>query len=102
MKKILLGTLGLLMLTACSQRVAESEIAAQYQKQAEGVWQVSVGNPDDMNLLSELNIQPKLKTINEMGAAELPISFDDITFEEVDHKTYVRFPLEKGVQIYGL
>ena len=102
MKKILLGTLGALMLTACTQRAADTEMATQYQKQAEGVWQVSVGSPDEMNLLSELTIQPKLKTINEMGAAELPFALDDITFEEVDHKTYVRFPLEKDEQIYGL
>lgn len=102
MKKILLGTLGVFMLTACTQRVADTDTAAQYQKQAEGVWQVSVGEPDEINLLSELTIQPKLKTINEMGAAELPFNFDEITFEEEDHKTYVRFPLEKGEQIYGL
>ena len=102
MKKILLGTLGFLMLTACSQRVTDTEMAAQCQKQAEGVWQVSVGNPDEMNLLSELTVQPKLATINKMGAADLPFALDEITFEEMDHKTYVRFPLEKGEQIYGL
>ena len=102
MKKILLGTLGLLMLTACTQRVADTEMVAQYQKQAEGVWQVSVGNPDEMNLLSELTIQPKLTTINEMGAAELPFNLDEISFEKVDRKTYIRFPLEKGEKIYGL
>lgn len=102
MKNFVYLSLGLFMLASCTQNPPTESTGLQYQQRAEGVWQLSLGQPESFNLLSELDIQPKLTTINKMGKAELPISINDITFEEVDHKTYVRFPLEKGEQIYGL
>ncbi len=54
------------MLTSCGQNESDNLSSIHYQKQV-------------FNLLSELNIQPKLETINEMGPAKLPISFNDIT-----------------------
>ena len=102
MNKILLGTVGLLFLASCSQQPKEGGLSPLCEKSAEGVWKLSAGQPEKLNLLSELDIQPKVATINAMGAADLPFAMDEISFETVDHKTYIRFPLEKGEKIYGL
>ena len=37
-----------------------------------------------------------------MPKADLPVDRDEIRFEEVDGKTYIRFPLDKGEKIFGL
>lgn len=37
-----------------------------------------------------------------MGEASLPIEKEEIKFEFIDGKTYLRFPLAKGEKIYGL
>lgn len=87
-----------LLLCACSPSAEKAEM----QEVASGVWKTSVGNPEKVNLLSELNLNPKLEAINAMQETELPISKDDISFEVRDGKTYLRFPLEKGEKIFGL
>lgn len=67
-----------------------------------GVWNLSAGNPEKLNLLSELNISPKSDAIRKMGNASLPLGKDDIRLEIIDGKTYIRFPLERGEKIFGL
>ena len=37
-----------------------------------------------------------------MGEVKLPINKEDIHFDQIDGKTYIRFPLDKEEQIYGL
>ena len=71
-------------------------------KEASGIWKIKAGNPDKLNLLSELTINSKYTAINNLGDTELPISTDDIKFEFIDGKTYIRFPLDKEEQIFGL
>ena len=73
-----------------------------WQKETSGVWTLSVGTPEKVNLLSELHITPKMEAIQKMGEADLPISEQDITTEVIDGKTYIRFPLEKDEKIFGL
>ncbi len=75
---------------------------AVWNKQAEGVWIASVGAPEKMNLLSELGLTPRLETIDAMGEAAFPLDETEIRFELRDGKTYIRFPLERDEQIFGL
>lgn len=83
-------------LFSCSQKQDSwSEVAS-------GIWKVSSGSPEEYNLLSELNLSPKIEAINEIEEAELPISKEDISIEVIDNKTYIRLPLEKDEKIYGL
>ena len=54
-------------------------------------------------MTSELGIEPRIDAINAMtGGDTLPIPTDQIRFELVDGKTYIRFPLDKEEKIYGL
>lgn len=89
-----------LTLTGCSQTKTNNPVS--WEKEASGVWKIKVGHPDKLNLLSELHITPKYNAINKLGEAELPISADEIKFEFIDGKTYLRFPLDKDEQIFGL
>lgn len=102
MKNILLCTFSAFLLSACTEGHQEINTTPKCEKQAEGIWHVSSGKPEKVNLLSELKITPKFETINRMGTADLPITMDDISFEQVDGKTYIRFPLEKDEKIFGL
>lgn len=73
-----------------------------WKSEASGIWSVRVGNPEKVDLLSELSLTPKIEAINAMPEATLPISKEDIVFKQVDGKTYIQFPLEKGEKIFGL
>lgn len=101
MKKywILISTL---CLCACGGKISTDKEETGWQKETSGVWTMSVGTPEKVNLLSELHITPKMEAIQKMGEADLPISEQDITTEVVDGKTYIRFPLEKDEKIFGL
>lgn len=101
MKKywILISTL---CLCACGGKISTDKEETGWQKETSGVWTLSVGTPEKVNLLSELHITPKMEAIQKMGEADLPISEQDITTEVVDGKTYIRFPLEKDEKIFGL
>ena len=101
MKKFLLPLCLVSLLGACGP-TAQSDDTVQWQEKAEGVWNLTIGNPEKVNLLSELHITPKLESINEMGDVDLPISKEDIKFELIDGKTYIRFPLEKDEKLFGL
>lgn len=73
-----------------------------WEEKAPGVWEITAGTPEKVNLLSELSITPKWKAIGEMGKATLPVDKNEIKFELVDGKTYLRFPLDKDEKIFGL
>lgn len=90
------------LLGACSHPAPEAAKTDGWEQEATGVWRVSVGKPEPVNLLSELHVSPKLDALREVGETELPISPADVRFEVVDGKTYLRFPLEKDEKIFGL
>ena len=56
---------------------------------AAGVWKLTSGTPEKLNLLSELHVRPKVEAINAMGEAELPLPVDSISVKQVDGKTYI-------------
>lgn len=89
-----------LTLTGCSQTQRNNPV--NWEKEASGVWKIKAGHPGKLNLLSELHITPKYDAINKLGEVELPISANEIKFEFIDGKTYLRFPLDKNEQIFGL
>lgn len=73
-----------------------------WNQESVGVWKVTFNKPEKYNLLSELNISPKIDAINQIDAASLPFSKDEIKLSIVDGKSYIHFPLDKDEQIYGL
>lgn len=96
----------LLLLFAAAGWLCSCNTATQkepvWKEKASGVWEITAGTPEKVNLLSELTISPKWEVINEMGKADLPIDKNEIKFELIDGKTYLRFPLDKDEKIFGL
>lgn len=92
----------LLALLAVTCTVFRAQGQAGWEPKARGVWVRTVGVPEKVNLLSELSISPKLDAINAMDETRFPIDPAEIRIEVIDGRTYLRFPLEKEEQIYGL
>ena len=86
------------LLTACIQ----DKHIPRWDELASGIWQVSVGTPEKLNLLSELDLHPKWDAIQAMEDAELPIDPQEIRFQLTDGKTYLRFPLDKDEKIFWI
>lgn len=67
-----------------------------------GIWKASVGEPEDISLLKMANIQPKKEALEKLPDATFPFSKDKISTKVIDGKTYLRFPLTREEQLYGL
>ena len=67
-----------------------------------GIWKASVGEPEKIGLLQSADISPKEEALQEMPAAKFPLNKTKISTKVVDGKTYLRFPLTRDEQIYGL
>ncbi len=66
-----------------------------------GIWKAVIGKPDAMTLLSIADARPNLEAIAKLPKGGFPLPQGEISMTVVDHKTYLRFPLEKGEQLYG-
>lgn len=67
-----------------------------------GVWTTKINQPDDFNLLLVANKPPRSETLNKKSSQDFPVPTDEIESFTKNGKTYLRFPLEKEEQIYGL
>src|SRR5690606_11026159 len=67
-----------------------------------GIWKASVGEPEDLSLLSAADIKPKVEALDKLPATDFPLPKDRIKTKIVDGKTYLQFPLSREEQIYGL
>ena len=66
-----------------------------------GVWKAVIGKPDAMTLLSIADARPNNEAMAKLPSKSFPLPQGEISMTVVDHKTYLRFPLEKGEQLYG-
>lgn len=73
-----------------------------WTRKSSGVWVASAGKPETVNFTSVSEVKPKLEAINTMGEVGFPLAESEITATVFDGKTYLRFPLEVGEQIFGL
>lgn len=74
----------------------------QWRQSLPGVWKSIVNDPPEFNLLSVANKSPKEEAIMKLGDAPIPIELSAISSFSKNGRTYVRFPLEQGEQLYGL
>lgn len=86
---------------ACVQ-TETGTLQAGWMQEGKGVWKIAVGKPEKVNLLSELDIAPNWKAMEEIGGDSLVIDPKEVKTEVIDGKTYIRFPLDKGEKIFGL
>ncbi|AXE16679.1 ABC transporter substrate-binding protein [Runella rosea] len=73
----------------------------QWKEIASGVWKVSVGKPEAYNLLTAAGVQPNTNALKNMGTTRFPLDQNEISVQIRDGKTYLRFPLERGEQLFG-
>jgi alpha-D-xyloside xylohydrolase len=87
----------LLVLTACSKTGSDT-----WKQIANGVWKYSTGENQGVNLLDAARATPNIAKLNESEPAEFPLDKESIEINKLNNKLYLKFPLEKGEQIYGL
>ena len=69
---------------------------------AKGIWKSSIGQNQKISLLSAAQIIPKIEAIEKLSLVEFPFDKSKISFEIISGKTYLRFPLQKDEELYGL
>jgi alpha-D-xyloside xylohydrolase len=90
-----------LLLFACAALSVRTQ-NLQWTEELPGVWKATFGVPESYNLLSAAGSQPNREAIAGMSQATLTLNFSDIQAEMIDGKVYLRFPLVKEEQIFGL
>lgn len=90
-----------LLLSFLSLNLGSFAQGMQWKEIAAGVWKVSVGKPEAYNLLTAAGTQPNSEALKKMGTTGFPLNQNDISVKLVDGKTYLRFPLDRGEQLYG-
>ena len=94
-KFILLSTLILSYgLSSLSQEYGWNETAP-------GVWHLRVGQLQPITLLDAAGIEPNQEALGKLPFPEFPLDPERISTEVLEGKTYLRFPLERGEEIYG-
>ena len=97
MINIFVFLVSLLFLSSCTTTPGNT-----WESVANGVWRYSVGDPDAINLLIAAGAIPDIEAINNTENLDFPFSKDLIEINELDGKLYIKLPLEKEEQIYGL
>lgn len=67
---------------------------------APGVWKGIVGKPEAYDLLKAAGASPA-PALEKMSAQDFPFSKEEISGTVTDGKTSLRFPLDKGEQLFG-
>jgi len=75
---------------------------ANWHEVATGVWHLKIGKEQSVTLLGAAGIEPRLDALERLSDTEFPLDPDRIRAEVIDGKTYLRFPLERGEELYGL
>ena len=88
----------IVFLVLCPIMMAQN---TSWESVAPGVWRISVGIPENLNLFSAAGIKPAIDALGKMGSPAFPIAESEISAEVVSRQVYLKFPLVKGEQIYG-
>ncbi len=79
---------------ACAQSPSWTEVAP-------GIWKAIVGQPDAYDLLKAAGAEPNMEVISKMGEMDFPLDKTHIFADANNCKTTLRFPLERGEELYG-
>ena len=67
-----------------------------------GVWHTSIGDKQDITLLKAAEIETNIEALNKLSKQSFPLDKSKINAEVIDGKTYLRFPLNKEEELFGL
>jgi len=106
MKPFLAFFIFIFLAAACNQKNNNPVISSesqhpQWESTFPGIWKTEVAQPETFNLLSAASKQPRAEALAKKSPEDFPISRDEILAFTEHGRTVLRFPLEKGEQIYG-
>ena len=82
--------------------VAGQQIPIKWQVVAPGVWKATIGRTERFDLLKTADIHPRKAALQKLGQPAFPLTQADCVAATQDGKVYLRFPLKRQEQIYGL
>jgi alpha-D-xyloside xylohydrolase len=94
--KYLLVVIGFMLLNSVSGQ------QLTWEKKYNGIWKAVVGKPEKVGLLNSVNNTPAINGLDKLPAVEFPLKATEIHATIVDGKVYLRFPLERDEQLFGL
>lgn len=103
-KNLFLSVLCILTIMSCKNNVSNKTTtkSSGWKTEYSGVWKSTIGKPDKTNLLNSVDFKTKSEALNNIGKVNFPVKKSEIKIFVKKGKTYVRFPLAKDEQIYGL
>ena len=75
---------------------------AAWEQEAPGIWKTTVGQAQDLTLLKAAEIIPNTTAPEKLSEVDFPLDQSKIKTELVNGQTYLRFPLKRGEELYGL
>jgi alpha-D-xyloside xylohydrolase len=78
------------------------KVPLNWVQAATGVWKVKIGQPQKFDLLTTANIHPRTEALKNFGERSFPLAKEDCHAELQNGKIYLRFPLDKEEQLFGL
>ena len=90
----------LLLLFSCNSKEKQAQEGV-WDNVAHGIWKYSIGK-EPVNLLDAAKAVPNISRLNEFSPIDFPLDKGKIDITKRNGKLYLRFPLEKDEQIYGL
>ncbi|MDO8542622.1 MAG: glycoside hydrolase family 31 protein [Opitutaceae bacterium] len=100
--RILITVLASLLLTPIGATQVSPPANPVWTQVAPGVWKSTIGQPEDLTLLSAAGGKPAASGLAAMPAAVFPLESGEIEGRQVNANTTIRFPLAAGEDIYGL
>jgi alpha-glucosidase (family GH31 glycosyl hydrolase) len=74
----------------------------RWKQVAPGVWKADVGKPEKISPFGVAEIKPKMEALQRLGTPSFPADLSESRNELTDGKTYLRFPLQREEQLFGL
>ncbi|MBJ6368786.1 TIM-barrel domain-containing protein [Snuella sedimenti] len=67
-----------------------------------GIWRAKIGNEQPISLLKAAEVKPDTEALDNLSGVTFPLDKTKISAEVINGKTYLRFPLQKEEELYGL
>ncbi len=77
-------------------------VSLQWQPVAAGVWKAVIGEPQRVDLLGAGGSSPRLEALKKLGDRPFPLPADQCYAERQEGNIYLRLPLQKQEQLFGL
>lgn len=102
MRKLLFLAPIAFLLSCFLSRYVAAQSTLQWQMVYPSVWKATAGKSEKVSLLSAAGAKPNLKAMADLPPTTFPLAKTDIDIKMINHKTYLRFPLDEDEQLFGL